>query len=239
MGRALLVLLSDADRAKAIDWIRKAPPKTRVEFKASKRSLPQNDRLWATLTEISQQVDWYGQKLSPDDWKDVFTASLRRARVVPGLDAGTFVPLGMRTSDMTKEEFSDLLELINAFAAERGVTLHDPADSLPSADEAESDGASAEGEVSVDAASPSPQLVECCRKLLGIAKDEAMTPLDRRNVLVGAKDDWKKALPDHHEEIRAFFQSADAIIKEETGFDAAVEYFAEQLGVEPAELGDE
>jgi sugar phosphate isomerase/epimerase len=81
--------------------------------------------MWAKLTEISGQVDWYGQKLSPEDWKDMFTASLRKARVVPGLDAGSFVPLGMRTSDMTKDEMSDLLELISAFAAERGVVFSD------------------------------------------------------------------------------------------------------------------
>lgn len=121
MGRATLILFNDRVRERAIDWVRRAPEGTRLEFKASKRSLPQNALMWAMLTEISQQVDWYGQKLSADDWKDVFTASLRRARVVPGLDAGTFVPIGMRTSDMSKEEMSDLIELITAFAAERGV----------------------------------------------------------------------------------------------------------------------
>ena len=51
----------------------------------------------------------------------MFSASLRKARVVPGLDPGSFVPLGMRTSDMSKEEMGLLLELIDAFAAERGV----------------------------------------------------------------------------------------------------------------------
>lgn len=127
MGRALLTLNTAADRAKATAWIAKAPDGTRVEFKASKRSLPQNDRLWAALTEISQQVEWYGQKLSAEDWKDMFTASLRKARVVPGLDAGSFVPLGMRTSDMSKQEFSDLLELINVFAAQQGVLLKEAA----------------------------------------------------------------------------------------------------------------
>lgn len=127
MGRALLTLNTAADRAKATAWIAKAPDGTRVEFKASKRSLPQNDRLWAALTEISQQVEWYGQKLSAEDWKDMFTASLRKARVVPGIDAGSFVPLGMRTSDMSKQEFSDLLELINAFAAQQGVLLKEAA----------------------------------------------------------------------------------------------------------------
>lgn len=127
MSRALIILDSTANRQKATHWIAKAPTGTRVEFKATKRSLDQNAKMWATLTEIAQQVEWYGQKLSADDWKDVFSASLRRARVVPGLDAGSFVPLGMRTSDMSKQEFSDLLELMNAFCAERGVVLRDEA----------------------------------------------------------------------------------------------------------------
>lgn len=127
MGLALIILDSTANREKAAHWIAKAPTGTRVEFKATKRSLDQNAKMWAMLTEIAQQVEWYGQRLSPDDWKDVFTASLRRTRVVPGLDAGTFVPLGMRTSDMSKQEFSDLIELMHAFAAERGVQLRDEA----------------------------------------------------------------------------------------------------------------
>lgn len=102
--------------------MRQAPVGSRLEFKSPRRTLPQNDRLWAMLTEVARQVDWYGQKLSPDDWKDVFTASLRRAHVVPGIDGG-FVPLGMRTSDMSKQEMGDLFALIEAFAAERGVVL--------------------------------------------------------------------------------------------------------------------
>jgi hypothetical protein len=127
MGRALVIIASDADRSKLHNWIAKAPWNTRVEFKGPKRSVPQNDLMWSRLTEISENVVWYGQKLSPDDWKDVFTASLRKARVVPGLDAGSFVPLGMRTSDMSKEEMTALLDLIDAFAAEHNVEFHEVA----------------------------------------------------------------------------------------------------------------
>lgn len=123
MSRALVILNSPSDRRKVHSWVEQAPKGTRVELKAPRRSLEANARMWACLTEIAQQVDWYGQKLSAEDWKDVFSASLRRARVVPGIDPGTFVPLGMRTSDMTKAEFSDLLELMAAFAAERGVVF--------------------------------------------------------------------------------------------------------------------
>jgi hypothetical protein len=124
MTRALLTLRTIADRDRACNWIRQAPIGSRVEFKAPRRSLPQNDRLWAMLTDVARQVNWYDQKLSPEDWKDVFTASLRRAHVVPGLDGG-FVPLGMRTSDMSKAEMSDLFALIEAFGAEHGVIFGD------------------------------------------------------------------------------------------------------------------
>jgi hypothetical protein len=125
MSRALVVIRSDADRQLIETWVRKAPALTRVEFKKPRRSLEANARMWAMLTEVAQQVEWYGEKLTPEDWKDVFSASLRRARVVPGIDAGSFVPLGMRTSDMSKEEMSHLMELIAAFGAERGVRFGD------------------------------------------------------------------------------------------------------------------
>jgi hypothetical protein len=122
MSRAVLVLASPAIRDKAVSWIRQAPPETTIEFRRPKRSTDQNALLWKRLTEISQQVEWYGERLTPDDWKDVFTAALRKSRVVPGINGG-FVVLGLRTSSMTKSEMTDLLDLIDAFAAERGVEL--------------------------------------------------------------------------------------------------------------------
>jgi hypothetical protein len=125
MGRALIIVNAQADRHKAAAWAHKAPPGTRIEFKASKRTLPQNDKLWACLTDVATQVEWYGQKLSPTDWKDIFTASLRKSRVVPGIDPGSFVLLGLHTSDMGKDEMSALIELILAFGAERNVIFHD------------------------------------------------------------------------------------------------------------------
>lgn len=125
MTRATVIIRTPADRAKVAHWAAKVEAGTSVEFKKARRTLEQNALLWAALTDIASQIVWYGQKLSAEDWKDVLTASLRRARVVPGIDAGTFVPLGMRTSDMTKAEFSELIELIHAFGAEHGVVFHD------------------------------------------------------------------------------------------------------------------
>ena len=93
-----------------------------LEVKKQTRSTEQNSRMWAILTEISQQVDWYGRKLTPEEWKHVFSASLKKQDVVPGLDGG-FVVLGLSTSKMTKGEMSDLQTLMEAFAAQQGVRL--------------------------------------------------------------------------------------------------------------------
>jgi hypothetical protein len=93
-----------------------------LEIRPEKRSDAQNRRLWSMLHDISTQVDWYGQKLSDEEWKDVFSAALKKQKAVPGLDGG-FVICGQRTSKMTKAEMAELQTLMEAFAAERGVVL--------------------------------------------------------------------------------------------------------------------
>jgi len=125
MSRRTLVLRTQADRDRASRWVQGVSPGTTVEFRQARRSLDQNALLWSRLSELSEAVEWHGQRLSPEDWKSLCTASLRKCRFVPGIDPGTVVPIGMRTSDMTKEEMNDLLTLIEAFAAERGLTFKD------------------------------------------------------------------------------------------------------------------
>lgn len=128
MSRVALILTSKEVRARAAHWVRIAPPNTRFELKEPKRSIPQNDRMWATLTEIARQVPWYGVRLSANDWKLIFLDALKaELRLVPNLNGNGFVNLGRSSSDLAKSEFSDLLELINAFCAQHGVQLQDEA----------------------------------------------------------------------------------------------------------------
>lgn len=96
-----------------------------LELRPEKRSDPQNRRMWVMLADISAQVDWYGQKLSAEDWKHVLSASLKKQRAVQGLDGG-FVVLGLSTSKMTRAEMSELQDLMEAFGAERGVKFSAP-----------------------------------------------------------------------------------------------------------------
>lgn len=115
------VILDEARRRRVMQAAAEAEIGTVVTFKdGDPRSLDQNAALWAMLTDVSEQVEWYGKKLTSEEWKSVFTAGLKKTKVVPGLDGG-WVVLGMSTSSMGKKEFSDLLELIAAFGSERGV----------------------------------------------------------------------------------------------------------------------
>lgn len=127
MSRATIILHGTQDRAKASNWIAKAPAGTRVEFKRPKRTLDQNSKMWAMLTEIAVQLPWHGISLSPDDWKLLFLDAMKReVRMVPNIDGNGFVSLGRSSSDLSKDEMSDLIELIYAFGAQRGVVFREP-----------------------------------------------------------------------------------------------------------------
>ena len=91
-----------------------------VEVRPEKRSVPQNRLMWSCLGDLARQVEWHGQKLDAEAWKDMATAALKRQRVVPGIDGG-FVVLGQSTSQMTKAEMTELIDFVHAFGDHRGV----------------------------------------------------------------------------------------------------------------------
>ncbi len=122
MSRALVVIQSQRDREKACAWINQAPFGTRVEFKATRRTIPQNSLLWSLLTDLANQVPWHGVRLKPDDWKLIMLDGLKREiRMVPNLNGDGFVNLGRSSSDLTKDEMTQLIELIIAWGTQKGV----------------------------------------------------------------------------------------------------------------------
>lgn len=126
MTRYCIPLRSTADKERAARYIHAAPIGTRVELKAAKRSNEQNAKMWAMLTDVSEQLMWHGKRLRPDDWKLMFLDGLKRElRCVPNIDGTGFVNLGRSSSDLSKEEMGDLLELIAAFGAQHGVRFMD------------------------------------------------------------------------------------------------------------------
>ena len=120
-----LILIGKAQRDMAKTGIDRAPDGWAVRIQPNTRTLDQNAKLFAMLADVSAQVTWHGTKLDSGEWKDMFTAALKRTKVIPGLTGG-FVTCGMSTSRMNKRDFSDLIELIYAFGAERDVKWTEP-----------------------------------------------------------------------------------------------------------------
>jgi hypothetical protein len=115
-----IFLIGPVQRQYAHQCIDEAPDDYVCQIKQKTRTLEQNALMWALLGDLSKQVNWHGNRLTAEEWKDVLSASLKAQKVVPGVDGG-FVVIGARTSQMTKREMSDMCELIYAFGADHDV----------------------------------------------------------------------------------------------------------------------
>jgi beta-xylosidase len=117
----VVILRSQLERQLAASYaLEAAPENCVVSFRENTRSPAQNALLWARLNQLSHALKWHGETLTPSEWKDLLSASLRQQKVVRGVNGG-LVFLGARTSQMSVAEMNDLLALIDALAAERGI----------------------------------------------------------------------------------------------------------------------
>ena len=126
---ATVIVNSEGQRNKALRWLNEAiiDRGFTVTFRRNKRTIPQNNRMWAMLTEVSEQVEWHGIKYAPEDWKLIFMDALgHELRMCPNIQGTAMVNLGRSTSKLSKAELSDLMELIAAFGAQHGVEFNDP-----------------------------------------------------------------------------------------------------------------
>lgn len=115
-------LATESDRARLMGYIAGldlSKPR-KVAITEEKRSEAQSRRMWAMLRDISRQVEWYGRKMDEESWKHVFSAAVQQQDAVPGINGG-FVVLGISTRKQSKQWFSDMFEVMEAFASERGV----------------------------------------------------------------------------------------------------------------------
>ncbi len=141
MSGEVTVIIGDADsRRMARGFVDRAPAGVALVFREpSDRTLEQNDKLHALITDVARQVKWHGRYLNVEAWKDIFTANYRLHRhgldTVPGLD-GEIVALGMHTSKMGKRECAELIELVQAWGAQNGVQFKASARDEASAEQA-------------------------------------------------------------------------------------------------------
>lgn len=113
-------LINDAIKQNAINYIRQLPVDSKrpliLDIKEMTRTLDQNRKMWPLLKDLSDQVTWFGNKYDSDDWKDLITAMVAKAkkqeqRMAPGLDGGV-VMFGQRTSKMTVRQMVEVIDAI-------------------------------------------------------------------------------------------------------------------------------
>lgn len=122
-------------RDRALAAVHLAPEGSIVTVGPPTRNLEQNARLHAVLSDIADQVVWHGQRLSLDVWKRLCTAAWLREigespEMVPALDGKGFDVLFEKTSRLSVRQMSSLIEWVQMFGAQNGVTFHEPAQEM-------------------------------------------------------------------------------------------------------------
>ena len=119
-------LVHQAARENAIRAVSEAPEGYAVEVKPVTRSLEQNAKLHALLTDIARVTEWAGAYRDVEVWKRLLTAAWLRARgepieMLPALDGHGVDIVFRRTSELTVPEMIELIEYIQAWAADKGI----------------------------------------------------------------------------------------------------------------------
>ena len=89
------------------------------------RTDEQNKKLWACISEIQRQVPEMAPYSAADIKLRFMHALGMEMRFLPAIEGQGMFPVGMRSSQLTVEQFSALLELLHAYAARNGVDFDD------------------------------------------------------------------------------------------------------------------
>jgi hypothetical protein len=97
-----------------------APQGAVMNIRPATRTNEQNALLWTLLSTVSRAMP-DGRRHTPDVWKSLFMSACGHAvQFETGLDGQPF-PIGFRSSRLTKEQMTDLIEFILAYCAEKGI----------------------------------------------------------------------------------------------------------------------
>jgi hypothetical protein len=112
-------------RARALGLVDRAPDGAVVNIRPANRTTEQNAKMWAMLSDVSRAKP-DGRELTPEVWKSLFLHALGHAqRFEMALDGNGVVPVGFRSSRLTKDQMSELIEMIYEFGARHDVRWSD------------------------------------------------------------------------------------------------------------------
>jgi len=115
------ILGSPASRDRVCKIIRDVPSGAVVQLQPPRRTLPQNAKLHAMITDIAKAKP-EGRVYPVKVWKVLFLAMIGKpVRFEPALDGNGIVPIPASTARLNKAECGELIDAIEAYAAQHGV----------------------------------------------------------------------------------------------------------------------
>lgn len=125
MAGQTVILYGPSQRAYAASLIELAPDMAVLNIKEAKRTLSQNDKMWAMLSDISRAKP-QDRVHKTERWKAIFMESLGHEIEYEFDLEGKQFPIGHSTSNLTKAQMADLIELMYAYGALHGVVWTEP-----------------------------------------------------------------------------------------------------------------
>jgi hypothetical protein len=126
MAKHLIFLAGEKQREFAKRCIDEAEEGDAVQIGAPTRTLEQNAKMHPMLDDILRQVP-AKRLLSRDDLKLQFLNALgQEMRFLPELEGEGLFPVGLRSSTLSKAQFSALIEIIYAYGAKYDVKWTEP-----------------------------------------------------------------------------------------------------------------
>lgn len=112
---------SEAHRKTALEAIRAAKIGWVVRIEPANRTNAQNAFYWALLQSISEQVMPGGKSHSRDTWHIYFKTLFLPGRMIE-LPTGELIEQEPSTTGLNKEQFSEYVERVTAWAMDHSVT---------------------------------------------------------------------------------------------------------------------
>lgn len=126
MSKRTIFLTDDRARDRACRHIWGTPDGWVCKVTEATRTDKQNKKMHPMLADIQRQVPEM-EGYSADDIKLRFLNALGvEMRFLPTLEGAGSFPVGMRSSTLTVEQFSGLIELLYEYGARHGVVWSDP-----------------------------------------------------------------------------------------------------------------
>lgn len=120
-----IILRGDLQRALAKRLIDQAPYDFVVKIGKAKRSDEQNDKMWAMIEDVMRARP-EGREHTKEVWKCIFMNALgHETAFAVGLNNEIF-PIGFRSSQLSKQQMSDLIEMIYAYGSKHDVKWREP-----------------------------------------------------------------------------------------------------------------